>query len=247
MTRGAAAAALALTLLGGPGAAADSRTEAFMSGGRPVTAEWFAPGGGARQAAPAVLILHGADGMTLPERYHFGARALAAAGYHVVLVRYFERTGGRGRADWTTLRGDAPLWVETVRDAIGYVAGQPGVDAERVAVIGFSLGASLALAAAGEDSRIKAVVDLFGPVPAGAETAALTAPVLIHHGARDRIVPVEHAKRLEALLKARGVPHEVTIYPDQGHGFFGAAQIDAASRIVAFLNRHLQMNDAGAL
>jgi carboxymethylenebutenolidase len=239
MKSGAAAAALALALLGGQGAAADPRTEAFTSGGKPVTAEWFAASGGTAAPAPAVLILHGADGMTVPERYRFGARALAAAGYHVVLVRYFERTGGRGRADWARLRDDAPLWVETVRDAVGYVAGQPAVDADRIAVVGFSLGASLALAAAGEDARIKAVVDVFGPMPSGAEKAARTPPVLILHGARDRIVPVEHAHRLEALLKSRSVPHEVTIYPDQGHGFFGAAQIDAASRILGFLNRHL--------
>jgi dienelactone hydrolase len=239
MKSGAAAAALALSLLGGQGAAAESRTETFVSGGKPVTAEWFAASGSKGAAAPAVLILHGADGMTVPERYRFGARALAAAGYHVVLVRYFERTGGKGRADWARLREDAPLWIKTVRDAVGHVARQPGVDSGRIAVVGFSLGASLALAAAGEDTRIKAVVDVFGPVPSGAEKAAHTPRVLILHGARDRVVPVEHAHRLEALLKSRGVPHEVTIYPDQGHGFFGSAQIDAASRILNFLNRHL--------
>ncbi|HEX2727020.1 MAG TPA: dienelactone hydrolase family protein [Beijerinckiaceae bacterium] len=238
MKSGAAAAALALTLLGGQGAAAESRSDTFVSGGKPVTAEWFAASG-RDGSAPAVLILHGADGMTVPERYRFGARALAAAGYHVLLVRYFERTGGNGRADWARLRDDAPLWVETVRDAVGHVARQPGVDADRIAVVGFSLGASLALAAAGKDPRIKAVVDVFGPFPSGADNAARTPPVLILHGARDRVVPVEHAHRLEALLKARGVPHEVTIYPDQGHGFFGAAQIDAASRILGFLGRHL--------
>jgi carboxymethylenebutenolidase len=239
MKSGAAAAALALTLLGGQSVAAEPRTDTFVSGGKPVTTEWFTANGREGETAPAVLILHGADGMTVPERYRFGARALAGAGYHVVLVRYFERTGGSGRADWARLRDNAPLWLETVRDAVGHIAAQPGVDAARIAVVGFSLGASLAIAAAGEDARIKAVVDVFGPVPSGAENAAQTPPVLILHGARDRVVPVEHAHRLEALLKARGVPHEVTIYPDQGHGFFGSAQMDAASRILGFLGRHL--------
>ena len=127
-----------------------------------------------------------------------------------------------------------------MRDAVTYVAGQPGVDQDRIAVVGFSLGASLALAAAGEDARIKAVVDVFGPMPAGADKAARTPPVLILHGDRDRVVPVENAHRLEALLKKRGVPHEIKIYPDQGHGFHGPAQIDAAGRILAFLDRHLR-------
>ena len=42
------------------------------------------------------------------------------------------------------------------------------------------------------------------------------------------------------MLKARGTPHEIMIYPDQGHGFFGTAQMDAGARILAFLQRHLR-------
>ena len=192
-----------------------------------------------------MLILHGADGMARAETYRFGAQALAASGFHVVLIRYFDRTGDT-RAKRSSLRQDAPLWLGTIRDAVTYVSAQPDVDRERVAVVGFSLGASLALAAAGEDARIKAVIDVFGPVPEGAEGAARMPPVLILHGARDRLVPVEHAHRLEKLLKARAVPHEVKIYPDQGHGFSGAAQIDAAGRILAFLQRHLGSGSAAA-
>jgi carboxymethylenebutenolidase len=238
MKSGAAAVALALNLLG-QDVAAEPRTETFVTGGAPVTVEWFdaTPASGAN--SPAVLLLHGADGMTRAETYRFGARALAAAGFHVVLVRYFERTGDV-RANWSSLREDAPLWLQTVRDAVTHVSTKPDVNRDRIGIVGFSLGASLALAAAGADSRIKAVVDVFGPMPAEAETAARTPPVLILHGARDRVVPVENAHRLEVLLKARGVAHDIKIYPDQGHGFQGTAQMDAAGRILAFLNAHLR-------
>jgi carboxymethylenebutenolidase len=231
MKSGAAAVALALNLLG-QDAAAEPRTETFVSGGVPVTVEWYNATLAGSPQSPTVLLLHGADGMTRAETYRFGARALAAAGFHVVLVRYFDRTGDV-RANWASLREDAGLWLETVRDAITHVSTKPDVDRDRIGIVGFSLGASLALAAAGEDSRIKAVVDVFGPMPTGAEKAARTPPVLILHGARDRVVPVENAHRLEAMLKARKVPHETKIYPDQGHGFQGAAQIDAAGRILA--------------
>jgi carboxymethylenebutenolidase len=238
MKSGAAAVALALNFLS-VDAASEPRTETFVSGGVPVTVEWFNATPVGKAQSPTVLLLHGADGMTRAETYRFGARALAAAGFHVVLVRYFERTGDV-RANWASLREDAALWLETVRDAITHVSAKPDVDRGRIGIVGFSLGASLALATAGEDSRIKAVVDVFGPMPAGAEKTARTPPVLILHGARDRVVPVENAHRLEALLKARGVAHEVKIYPDQGHGFQGTAQIDAAGRILAFLNAHLR-------
>jgi carboxymethylenebutenolidase len=237
MKSGAAAVALALNLLGGDEAVAAPRTETFVSGGVPITAEWF-PGTAEAAKGPAVLILHGADGMMRAENYRLGAQALAAAGFHVVLIRYFDRTGG-ARANWSSFREDAPRWLETVRDAVTYVSAKSDVDRDRIGVVGFSLGASLALAAAGEDARIKAVVDVFGPMPAGADKAERIPPVLILHGARDRTVPVEHAHRIEALLKARRVPHEIKIYPDQGHAFHGPAQLDAAGRILAFLQRHL--------
>jgi carboxymethylenebutenolidase len=243
MKSGAAAVALALNLLAGQNAPAEARTETFVSGGKAITAEWFSPASMPEAKSPAVLLLHGADGMTRAETYRLGAQALAAAGFHVILIRYFERTGDT-RANWSSLREDAPLWLETVRDALTYVRRHPDVDPDRMGVVGFSLGASLALAAAGEDARIKAVVDVFGPVPVGAEGTRHTPPVLILHGARDRVVPVENAHRIAALLKARGVPHEIKVYPDQGHGFHGPAQIDAAGRILAFLERHLRADEA---
>jgi dipeptidyl aminopeptidase/acylaminoacyl peptidase len=238
MKSGAAAVALALNFLGGQDALAEPRPETFLSGGVPITAEWFRAGTSETAKRPTVLILHGADGMARAESYRFGAQALAASGFHVVLIRYFDRTGD-ARANWSSLREDAPLWLATVRDAVTYVSDKPDVDPDRIAVVGFSLGASIALAAAAEDARIRAVVDVFGPMPAGADKAERIPPVLILHGGRDRTVPVEHAHRIEKLLKGRGVPHEVKIYPDQGHGFHGPAQIDAAGRILGFLQQHL--------
>ena len=238
MKSGAAAVALALNFLGGQDALAEPRPETFLSGGVPITAEWFRAGTAETAKRPTVLILHGADGMARAESYRFGAQALAASGFHVVLIRYFDRTGD-ARANWSSLREDAPLWLATVRDAVTYVSDKPDVDPDRIAVVGFSLGASIALAAAGEDHRIKAVVDVFGPMPAGADKAERIPPVLILHGGRDRTVPVEHAHRIEKLLKSRGVSHEVKIYPDQDHSFHGPAQIDAAGRILGFLQQHL--------
>jgi carboxymethylenebutenolidase len=108
--------------------------------------------------------------------------------------------------------------------------------------MGISLGASLALAAAAEDARIRALVDYFGPVPEGlAAHARRLPPMLILHGEADPIVPVSHARTLESLLKRLGVPHETAIYPGQGHGFYGAAQADAGRRVGRFLARHLGM------
>ena len=231
MMRDALALGLAL-LTGGAGA------QTFTSGGAPIAIERFeATGGGAGR--PAVLLLHGADGLTFGSRYRTGAQLIAAAGYEVFLVHYLDRTGDRWAAYGEIGQKFAP-WTDTVRDAVTWVSGQPGIDPERVGVVGISLGGALALAAAAGDRRIKAVVDYFGFVPATLNGRVRLPPTLILHGAEDRIVPVSNAHRLDALLKAAGVPHETVIYPDQGHVFTGEALADSGRRVVGFLGRHLR-------
>jgi carboxymethylenebutenolidase len=64
------------------------------------------------------------------------------------------------------------------------------------------------------------------------------------HGSADPIVPVANAYAVEALLRQQNVPHELKVYPGQGHGFRGAAEEDATRRALAFLQRHLTGNRA---
>lgn len=225
--------AFALSFLGMDGALHRSAAEEFASGGVGITVERFAPGAPGNR--PAVILLHGADGPG--SRYRAAAREVAAGGYNVFLVHYLNRTG-QSRASYSTIHQNLPVWTSTVRDAIGYVQRQPGVDARRIGILGVSLGGGLALATAQQDGRVRAVVDYFGFVPRGFGSGRLP-PTLVLHGASDPIVPVSNAYDLQGILRARGVPHEVQIYPGQGHGFTGAAEADASARINAFFGRYL--------
>lgn len=178
--------------------------------------------------------------MTYADRYRLAAGLVSGSGFHVALVRYLDRTGER-RVSYATLRERYPLWAATVRDGLDWVATQPAVDSSRLGIVGISLGAALALSTAAADPRVKAVVDFSGPVPEGLrEGSPRLPPTLILHGSADRIVPVSNARDLARLLDTAGTPHELQIYPDQGHALTGAAQFDAASRVSAFLNRHLR-------
>jgi dienelactone hydrolase len=220
--------------------------QSFTSGGRRIEVEWFAaPGSSAENvrgsaAKPAVLLLHGADGLSYAEGYRLAARTIAASGYHVAFVHYLDRTGDR-RVAYARLRQDFPLWAQTVRDAVAWLADQPGTDAQRLGIVGISLGAALALTTAAAEPRVRAIVDYFGPLPDEfARERPRLPPTLILHGASDPIVPVSHARALERLLQEQGTAHEIRIYEGQGHALTGPAQLDAAARVARFLGQHLQ-------
>jgi len=190
---------------------------------------------------PAVVLLHGADGLTFrPEPYHALASLMAESGLIVFLVHYFEGTNTKW-SDQETTRKNFIKWGRTVKHAVDFAASRPNVLPGRIALFGTSLGASLALALAAISPGIRAVVEFFGGMPAATVTLLKSMPpTLIVHGAKDELVPVKKARELEELLTAKKVPHETKIYPDEGHIFSARAAQDAALLAVAFLNKYLQ-------
>lgn len=209
----------------------------FKSGGRTIAVETFQAYEASIQ--PSLLMLHGADGLAANAHYREGARSVARAGYQVHLVHYLDRTGER-RAAFSSLFQNFPAWMDTVRDALAYAGSHPAADANRIGIIGVSLGAALGLAVSSVETRVKALVNYFGPLPQGAiASTAHLPPTLILHGEADPIVPVANAYAIEALLRQQNVPHEIKVYPGQGHGFRGEAERDALQRSLTFLQRHL--------
>jgi len=221
-----------------------TQRNSFKSGGKAIAVETFRPADSSPR--PAVLMLHGADGLSYNTQYRAGARNVAAAGYQVHLVHYLDRTGEK-RASFGTLFQNFMPWMGTVQDALAFASDQPHADPRRIGIVGISLGAALGLAVASTDSRVKALVNYFGPLPQGAiATTSKLPPTLILHGTADPIVPVANAYAVEALLRQQNVPHEIKVYPGQGHGFRGKAEDDASSRSLAFLQRYLAGADAAS-
>jgi carboxymethylenebutenolidase len=267
-----AAAARAQTL---PQAGAVGKTsDTFRSGGKPITVWRFEPAMNGKY--PAVLLLPGLYSMaSQQEVFEKVARRYAAKGYVVLLVHYLGRAGtqeadvkaararftatlketGRGQRDGQSAR-QFQAWKTAVRDAVTYVRTLDRVDGERVGLVGFSLGAYLAVAAASEkDLRIAAVIDFFGGLPRALRPGVKRLPpTLIIHGESDAVVPVREAYALAELLAARDVPHEVKVYPGVGHvfgdnrgGFAWAAALDAEVRASAFLEKHLRRATRGGV
>jgi len=133
----------------------------FQSGGKPIRLDAYLPTA-TDGPLPAVIALYGAGGNASGmERY---AGMLAAQGFAVYLLYYFDRTGIE-LADKPTIMRNFPLWMKTLWDAISFVETQPPVDGKRIALLGFSLGAYLSLANSAIDHRVKAVVEFFGGMP----------------------------------------------------------------------------------
>ncbi|HYJ71244.1 MAG TPA: alpha/beta hydrolase [Actinomycetota bacterium] len=196
-------------------------------------AGWFVPappGGPADRvgrARPAVLVCNGNGGdrsMRAPL-----AAALARMGLAVLLFDYRGYGGNPGHPTEEGLAADA-------RAALGYLAGRPEVDPERVIYFGESLGAAVALRLATE--RPPAALVLRSPFASLAEvgrrhypvlpvslllrdrydSAALAgrldAPLLVVAGGRDQIVPAGHSRR---LFDAAPQPKRLVVLDGAGH------------------------------
>ena len=212
-------------------------TESFQTGGRRVTVDVFAPTDAGPH--PAVVALHGSGGIREGWAEQ-PASLLASRGFAVFVLHYFERTG-TGWADEATIRREFETWMKTISDAITWAGNHAGVDASRVALLGFSLGAYLALSVAAVDPRVKAVVEYFGGLPEElAEHAHKIAPTLILHGERDYTVPVTEAHKLKQMFEQTGTEFEIKLYPNAGHAFSGIDLLDAGQRTVSFLERKLK-------
>jgi carboxymethylenebutenolidase len=208
----------------------------FESGGKSIRLDAYLPDN-ASAPLPAVVALYGAGGnVSGMDRY---AGVLAAQGFAVYLLHYFDRTGTEF-ADRQIIFRNFPLWMKTLWDAISFVEKQPQVDAGRIALLGFSLGAYLSLATSAIDPRVKIVVEFFGGMPKEMKLfMRRLCPVLILHGEDDVTVPVEEAYNLQKLLEKKNIPYEIKIYPKVGHGFETETWKDAGQRSLQFLQKHL--------
>lgn len=209
----------------------------FSSGEKEIRLDCFVPSKDG-QRFPAVIGLHGSGGGHLSMADP--ASLLAGQGFAVYVLHYFDRTDTTSVDGLSTIARNFPAWMKTLWDGVSFVARQPEVDANRIGLLGFSLGGFLAVSAATIDTRIAAVVEFFGGLPKEMKLfMRRLCPVLILHGAEDRTVPVQEAYHLQQVLEKKQIAYEMQIYPGVGHGFSGDVWRDAGLRTLAFLNRYL--------
>jgi dipeptidyl aminopeptidase/acylaminoacyl peptidase len=218
------------------------------------------------EARPAVIVLHGwqAAGTNGAAVVEARARRYADDGY-VALALSLRGWPPSGGSDDCALRQP-----DDVAQAAEWLRGLPGVQTDRVGVVGFSQGGQVALLAAARDRRLRAVVAFFpvtdvaswkittanadipgyvtavcepgGVAPRSPVTRAgdIGAPVLLVHGDADTRVPTAQSQMMRAALEGAGRSVQLFLVPGAQHGFTAAEDAVARPVVDAFLAAHLR-------
>ncbi|MEO1090869.1 MAG: alpha/beta fold hydrolase [Pseudomonadota bacterium] len=187
----------------------------------------FLPPGEVAGPIPAVVLLHGAGGV-MGRRELTYARQFAARGWAALVVDAFasrvERgTGFTGRL----LNVTEAMLLADAYAGLAWLAEQPGIDAERVALVGFSYGgmaATYALQAQVAElyqpagALFRAHVAFYSPCIVRFDDVRTTgAPYLMLFGTNDAIVDPDRCNAVLGDLRAGGSSTELAVYPGAAH------------------------------
>jgi len=214
---------------------ADLPQQAFLSGGpttktRTIAGELSLPNTETPRV-PAVIVLHG-DGGLVPNHSPW-VRALNRLGIAVFNVDSFSGRGTFAKAHgFVFIQGSANVasrMVDAYR-ALDLLSRHPRIDPDRIAVMGFSGGASAARyaamqrfagARAAPGQRFAAFVLVYPncTVTLRDDAQLVKAPVRIHHGEADRMTSIDLCRDWVARAHKAGADIALRPYAGAGHGF----------------------------
>lgn len=214
---------------------------------------------------PAIIVLHGwaQPGVAGAPRVEGTARRLSEQGYVALAL---SMRGWPPSSGWDDCGTEQP---DDVAKAADWLAKLPGVNADSIGVLGFSLGGQVALLSGARSGRIKAIVAYFPitdiqrwgdttsnagirhfyvPMVCGTGdrnspvhvAEQIHAPVLLIHGDRDTEVPTEQSLKMQEALRKVNRPVELLIIAGGDHGFKGEQSEQAWSAATKFLRLQLK-------
>jgi carboxymethylenebutenolidase len=170
---------------------------------------------GPRDAGVGIVLVHDWFGVT--PFYSQAVERLAKDGYRVVAVDLYDGHHAATHDDARALMKavDAGVAAEEVDAAIKLLADRP----RKIAIMGFSMGAKFAFAAALRDKSIGATLIWYGEtVNDTAKLANLSGPALLVVGSMDGSA-ADNAAAFSKAADAAGAKAEIHIYPGEAHAF----------------------------
>ncbi|MCP3654203.1 dienelactone hydrolase family protein [Herbaspirillum sp.] len=191
--------------------------------------------------APTVIALHGCGGLysmvkdgkgEFTPRHLAMARVLSDAGYNVLFPDSFTPRGRRSTCQDTVAQREVSAMNRRydVQAALHWVTSQPDVDVKRIALLGWSHGASTLLASinlAETDVAVRkiqprAAVAFYPdcrPYAKTTEPFKPAAPLLILMGENDDWTPPQACEAIEEKMKGSDTEIALRLYPDTYHDF----------------------------
>jgi len=200
---------------------------------------------------PAVLLVHEFFGIN--EDITQKADLLAQQGYLVLAVDAYRGKSTRQipRAIWLVMTTPQDEIQADLDAGYQYLAALPQVSSDRIGAVGFCFGGTQVMHFGTRNPDLAADVIYYGngPItdPQALGVMGQSGPVLGIYGEQDPVIPLEEVQGFEQALQARGIPHQVTVYPGVGHAFVhmdtlsvpGPAQ-DAWNQMLVFLEKSLK-------
>lgn len=126
-----------------------------------------------------------------------------------------------------------------------FLQSQPGVDANRIGVVGFCMGGGYALQLALTVKGMKVASAFYGAVPKPLDAFAQACPILGSYPEKD--FTAQGAHKLDAALEKYNIPPDIKFYENTMHSFFNRprtateeqAAKDAWQRMLSFFEKHL--------
>jgi phospholipase/carboxylesterase len=174
--------------------------------------------------ASVVLCLHGAGGT--------GARSIAAMRGQADRAGLLLVGPDSRAATWDILRGGFGPDVAFIDRALGLMFERCAVDAEHLAIEGFSDGASYALSLGIANGDLFTHILAFSPGFMAPPGAAGSPRIFVSHGTHDPVLPIDHcSRRLVPAIRRAGYEVRYREF-DGGHGVPAAIQQEAVDWFV---------------
>ncbi|MFQ5537157.1 MAG: dienelactone hydrolase family protein [Gemmatimonadota bacterium] len=201
---------------------------------------------------PALIIIHEWNGLV--DRVRQVADNLAAEGYVTLAADLYEgRTGAspqENRALVAEVQSDPEKMVANLDAAVDFLKSRGNVSG-RVGAMGWCFGGGVALSFGLDGVNHNATAIFYGRLVEDPQRLArMDHEVYGTFAELDRGIPPEAVARFEAALRPAGIPNDIHIYDDVGHGFWlrvdgdpevrTAPTLDAWRRLKAYLNRTLR-------